>query len=206
MKNSNVIKRRNKLKFLWKRCFDIWLSLVLLILFLPLLLVTSLAIYALMGRPIFFIQERPGKDGKIFKIVKFRTMKLGNEPDEQRITNLGKLIRRFSIDEIPQLINVLFGDMSFVGPRPLLKEYLPLYNSFQVRRHEVLPGITGWAQINGRNALSWEDNFRLDVWYVDNFSISLDLKIIILTIIKVLKGAGVSQEKYVSRPKFTGNK
>jgi lipopolysaccharide/colanic/teichoic acid biosynthesis glycosyltransferase len=160
---------------------------------------------------IFFLQDRPGKDGKIFKIIKFKTMtdKRDNEgnllPDNQRLTKIGKLIRSTSIDELPQLINVLKGDMSLIGPRPLLVQYLPLYTKEQVRRHDVRPGITGWAQVNGRNAISWKEKFELDVWYVDHMSFLLDLNIIYLTIKKVFKREGISSGTSVTMEPFTGD-
>ena len=165
-----------------------------------------------MGRPILFTQDRPGKDGKIFKIYKFRTMTNETDengellPDEQRLKGIGKTIRKLSLDELPQLINVIRGDMSFIGPRPLLVEYLPLYNKEQARRHEVTPGITGWAQVNGRNAISWEDKFKYDVWYVDNCSFLVDMKIIWLTILKVLKQEGISSEQHATMEKFKGSR
>ncbi len=161
---------------------------------------------------VFFKQERPGKNGRIFGVIKFKTMKdtrdsSGNLlPDSERITGIGRFIRSTSIDELPQLINVLKGEMSLVGPRPLLVKYLPLYNEQQARRHEVRPGITGWAQVNGRNAISWEQKFEYDVWYVDNMSFSLDIKIIILTIKKVVVREGISSETAVTMEAFKGTK
>lgn len=163
------------------------------------------------GKP-FFIQPRPGKNEKIFKLIKFKTMndkrdKLGYLlPDEKRLTVVGKFVRKTSLDEIPQLINVIKGDMSLVGPRPLLVEYLPLYNEEQKRRHEVKPGITGWAQVNGRNAISWEEKFKYDVWYVDHLSFILDLKILLLTIKKVFKREGISSTNAATMERFTGSK
>jgi len=164
-----------------------------------------------MGSPIFFAQPRPGKNGHIFTFYKFRTMTddLDSEgkllPDEKRLTAIGQFLRQTSLDELPQLWNVLKGDMSFVGPRPLLVAYLSRYNSEQARRHEVKPGITGWAQVNGRNAISWEEKFKLDVWYVDNWSLWLDLKILFLTVIKVLKRDGISEANHVTMSEFQGN-
>jgi lipopolysaccharide/colanic/teichoic acid biosynthesis glycosyltransferase len=158
-----------------------------------------------------FIQSRPGKNGRIFKIIKFKTMNDKKDekgdllPDEKRLTKIGRLIRKTSLDEIPQLINVLKGDMSLVGPRPLLMDYLPLYNDFQKRRHEVKPGITGWAQVNGRNAISWVEKFKCDIWYVDNVTFMLDLKIILLTILKVFKREGISQYGEATAEPFKGN-
>jgi lipopolysaccharide/colanic/teichoic acid biosynthesis glycosyltransferase len=164
-----------------------------------------------MGFPIFFIQPRPGKNGKVFLLLKFRTMSQVADSsgqllsDQLRLTKLGKLLRKLSLDELPQLINVLRGEMSLVGPRPLLVEYLPLYSREQARRHDVLPGITGWAQINGRNSLSWDEKFKLDVWYVDNQSFFLDLKILFLTLKKVLIREGISANGEATMTKFTGN-
>jgi lipopolysaccharide/colanic/teichoic acid biosynthesis glycosyltransferase len=163
------------------------------------------------ARKVFFIQPRPGKDEKIFLIIKFRTMKELRDkdgkllPDNKRITPIGKFIRKSSIDELPQLLNVLKGDLSLIGPRPLLVDYLPLYNDFQRRRHEVRPGITGWAQINGRNAISWDKKFAFDLWYVDNISFHLDCKIFFGTIIKVFKSNGISSGTSVTMEKFKGN-
>ena len=164
-----------------------------------------------MGTPIIFTQRRPGKDGKIFNIIKFRTMLNDKDangnylPDEQRLTQLGIWLRNSSLDELPELINVLKGEMSIVGPRPLLIEYLPLYSDHQARRHDVLPGITGWAQINGRNALTWDEKFNFDVWYVDNHNILLDIKIILRTVSKVLDKSGIDDDIGVGQEKFKGN-
>ena len=194
-----------------KRVFDIFLAVSLIILFSFLFVIISLLIWLILGRPILFTQLRPGLGGTPFKIYKFRTMKIsldeaGNSlPDNQRITRLGDFLRHASLDEIPTLWNVLMGDMSFVGPRPLLMEYLPLYSSEQMRRHEVKPGITGWAQINGRNAISWKDKFELDVWYVDNNNFWLDFKILLLTIITVFKSSDITQEGHVTAEKFRGS-
>ena len=192
----------------FKRVIDIIGSLIGLILVSPIILVISLMIYLTMGRPIFFKQVRPGLYGKPFTIYKFRTMldlrdKNGNLlPDEKRLTPFGNLLRKFSIDELPELWNVLKGDMSLVGPRPLRMEYLDRYTLEQKRRHNVKPGISGWAQINGRNAIYWEEKFKLDVWYVDNWSLLLDIKILFLTIIKVIKFEGISAEGYATMPEF----
>lgn len=197
-------------RIITKRILDIIGALVLLIFTSPVLLfITILLFFANNGKP-FFIQSRPGKNKKIFKILKFKTMRddfdeRGNLlPDQKRLTVIGKFVRKTSLDELPQLINVLIGDMSFVGPRPLLIEYIPLYSEFQSRRHEVRPGITGWAQVNGRNAISWEEKFKLDVWYVDNYSLSLDIKILYLTFLKVLKSEGISSQGHVTTEKFRG--
>jgi lipopolysaccharide/colanic/teichoic acid biosynthesis glycosyltransferase len=194
-----------------KRFFDFLLSLVLLLILCPIYIVVVLLILFKIGRPVFFRQKRPGVSGKIFNIYKFRTMTVekdeGGEllPDEQRLTSVGMYIRSASLDELPQILNVLKGDMSFVGPRPLLIEYLSLYSEKQSRRHEVKPGITGWAQVNGRNAISWEEKFDLDVWYVDNQSIWLDIKILWLTIKKVILRDGISQNDHVTMDKFKGS-
>lgn len=194
-----------------KTTFDRVLALFLILLFLPIYLIVSLIILLKMGRPVFFTQKRPGYKEKIFSIYKFRTMtdekdENGNLlPDEKRLLGVGKFIRSTSLDELPQLFNVLKGDMSFVGPRPLLVEYLRLYSDEQKRRHNVKPGITGWAQVNGRNAISWEDKFKYDVWYVDNQSFFLDMKILWITFLKVLRRKGISSNTSVTMEKFTGN-
>ncbi|PMQ01792.1 MAG: UDP-galactose phosphate transferase [Dictyoglomus sp. NZ13-RE01] len=193
-----------------KRVIDIIGALAGLIISAPLMFFVSFIIYLTMGRPIFFKQVRPGLNGKPFVIYKFRTMldlrdENGNLlPDEKRLTTIGKFLRSTTLDELPEFWNVLKGDMSLVGPRPLLMEYLDRYTSEQARRHEVKPGMTGWAQINGRNAISWEEKFKLDVWYVDNWDILLDLKIIFLTILKVLKREGISAEGHATMPEFRG--
>lgn len=186
-------------------------ALVLLLLASPVLLATAMAIRVAMGSPIFFRQERPGRYGQIFRIYKFRTMTDERDahgvllPDAQRLHGVGRFIRSTSLDELPQLLNILRGEMSFIGPRPLLPEYLPLYSPEQARRHEVLPGITGWAQINGRNAISWAEKFRLDVEYVERQSLLFDLNIAFLTLKKVLVREGVSQEGHVTTEKFNGH-
>jgi lipopolysaccharide/colanic/teichoic acid biosynthesis glycosyltransferase len=195
-----------------KRLIDIVGSLIGLALSSPIIIVISIVIYFTMGRPIFFKQVRPGLKGKPFVIYKFRTMlDLRNEkrnllPDEKRLTTIGKFLRSTTLDELPEFWNVLKGDMSLVGPRPLLMEYLDRYTPEQARRHNVKPGMTGWAQVNGRNAISWEEKFKLDVWYVDNWNIFLDLKIILLTILKVLKREGISAEGHATMPEFRGVK
>jgi lipopolysaccharide/colanic/teichoic acid biosynthesis glycosyltransferase len=194
-----------------KRLFDIFLSALGLILLSPLIVMTAIFVFVDLGFPIFFTQIRPGYKGNLFKIYKFRSMndietKKGMQtPDIKRLTAFGLLIRSTSIDELPSLWNVLIGDMSLVGPRPLLVEYLSLYNGEQARRHNVKPGITGWAQVNGRNALSWRKRFELDVWYVDNHTFFLDLKILLITIKKVLFREGISESGQVTMSKFTGN-
>jgi len=186
------------------------IAILLLTLLCPIILATALLIYSFIGTPILFTQTRPGLKGKPFKIYKFRTMTNEKDSrgellsDEKRLTSLGKKIRQLSLDELPQLFNVLCGDLSLVGPRPLLMEYLPLYSKEQSRRHNVLPGITGWAQINGRNAISWEEKFKLDVWYVDHQNFWLDLKILLLTLKKVFKKDGISANNHVTIEKFQG--
>ncbi|HEY8894683.1 MAG TPA: sugar transferase [Niastella sp.] len=194
-----------------KRFLDLIVSLVAFSLLLPLFIIVTVLLYiANQGKP-FFVQPRPGKNGRIFRLVKFKTMNdrkdaAGNLlSDAERLTAVGKFIRKTSLDEIPQLINVIKGEMSLIGPRPLLVEYLPLYNDTQKRRHEVRPGITGWAQVNGRNAIGWKEKFELDVWYVDNMSLLLDCRIIIFTMMKVVKSEGVSQQGHVTMTKFQGN-
>lgn len=195
-----------------KRFMDIVLASFGLIVLLPVIGIVAVCIHRKLGIPVIFSQLRPGRHGKPFKMFKFRTMldafdAAGNPlPDSQRMTPFGRLLRSTSLDELPELWNVLKGDMSLVGPRPLLMEYLPLYSSEQYRRHDLRPGVTGWAQINGRNALSWEDKFKLDVWYVDNQSFWLDCKILFLTVKKVLVRDGISADGEATMTKFTGNK
>lgn len=194
-----------------KRLFDVAAAGVGLLLLAPVIAVVAILIRSKLGSPVFFRQTRPGLHGKPFEMVKFRTMldaqdENGNPlPDSERMTPFGRFLRSTSLDELPELWNVLKGDMSLVGPRPLLMEYLPLYSMEQYRRHEVRPGVTGWAQVNGRNAISWEDKFRLDVWYVDNQSLWLDVKILFLTVRKVLVRDGISGEGEVTMSKFTGS-
>ncbi|QOR61802.1 sugar transferase [Sulfurovum indicum] len=195
-----------------KRMFDVVLVLILIVFLLPVYMIVSLLIVITMGSPILFKQKRPGKDGKIFEIYKFRTMtdetdeKGGLLSDEKRLTKMGKFIRSTSLDELPQLFNVLKGDMSFVGPRPLLVEYLPLYNEKQKKRHNVKPGITGWAQVNGRNSISWEEKFDYDVWYVEHQSFLLDMKILWMTFLKVFDRSGISSDTSVTIEKFKGSR
>jgi len=195
-----------------KRLFDIVAAALGLAVLAPVMLVIALLINRKLGSPVLFRQTRPGLNGKPFRMVKFRTMldatdKEGNSlPDDQRMTPFGSFLRATSLDELPELWNVLKGDMSLVGPRPLLMEYLPLYSKEQCRRHEARPGVTGWAQVNGRNAISWEDKFQLDVWYVDNQSLWLDVTILFLTVKKVLVRDGISEEGEVTMSKFTGSK
>lgn len=195
-----------------KRVLDVVGSAVGLLLLSPVLIAVSVMIRKQLGSPVLFRQTRPGRNGEPFDMVKFRTMRDAVDadgrplPDAERLTRLGRILRASSLDELPELWNVLKGDMSLVGPRPLLMEYLPLYSPEQARRHEVRPGITGWAQINGRNAISWDDKFALDVWYVDNRSLWLDLRIIWLTIRKVIKRDGISAAGEATMPKFTGSR
>lgn len=194
-----------------KRIFDVLLSVTIIVLTLPLVLFGALVVWLSMGRPVLFQQMRPGYKGRPFMLYKFRTMRDACDaagrvlPDAERLTKWGSLLRRTSIDELPQLFNVLRGDMSIVGPRPLLMEYLPLYSAEQMRRHDVRPGITGWAQVNGRNALTWDERFRLDVWYVDHCSFRQDLRILLLTVRKVLVREGISADGEATMSKFTGS-
>ena len=195
-------------KHFFKRLIDFLIVLNVLLIIWPILLIIIIWLhFANKGAGVFFTQERPGKGGKIFKVIKFKTMTdEGNLlPDADRLTNVGRFVRSTSIDELPQLINVLKGDMALIGPRPLLVQYLPLYSKEQARRHDVRPGITGWAQVNGRNAISWTKKFELDVWYVDHCSFWLDVKIIFLTIKKVFVREGISQEGQATMEFFTGN-
>jgi len=188
-----------------KRLLDICIALGALIVLFPIILVTALISRLVQGSPVLFSQPRPGKDGKIFVLRKFRTMKTGDGSDEARLTGWGSFLRKTTLDELPQLWNILKGDMSLVGPRPLLVEYLPLYSPEQGRRHDVRPGLTGWAQVKGRNSLSWEEKFEYDVWYVDNQSFFLDLKIIFLTFVTVLARKGINQEGSATMERFTGS-
>ena len=199
-------------KDFWKRVIDFILSLLTLAILWPILLVITIWLhFANKGAGAFFLQERPGKNGKIFKVVKFKTMTDERDaegnllPDADRLTNVGRFVRSTSIDELPQLINVVKGDMALIGPRPLLSQYLPLYSEEQARRHEVRPGITGWAQCHGRNAISWTEKFKLDVWYVDHCSFLTDLKVIGITIKKVLVRDGISQEGNATMEAFNGH-
>ena len=199
-------------KHFFKRVIDFTIVLVALLIIWPILLIITVWLhFANKGAGAFFTQERPGKDGKIFKVIKFKTMTDERDengkllPDAQRLTKVGKFVRSTSIDELPQLINVLKGDMALIGPRPLLVKYLPLYSEEQARRHEVRPGMTGWAQCNGRNAISWTKKFELDVWYVDHCTLWTDIKIIWITIMKVLKRADISQDGQATMEAFNGN-
>ena len=199
-------------KHFFKRFFDILISFTALVCLSPVLVIVTIWLhFANKGAGAFFLQERPGKNAKIFKIIKYKTMTDERDangnllPDAERLTKVGRFVRSTSIDELPQLINVLKGDMSLIGPRPLLIEYLPLYSATQARRHEVRPGITGWAQVNGRNAISWQKRFELDVWYVDNLSLLTDIKIILITIKKVLYRSNISSSTSATMEAFDGN-
>ncbi len=199
-------------KYFFKRFFDFWLSLIALFCISPILLVITIWLHFANKRVgAFFIQERPGKNGKVFKVIKYKTMTderdaAGNLlPDEERLTKVGRFVRSTSIDELPQLFNVLKGDMSLIGPRPLLVQYMPLYSPEQARRHEVRPGISGWAQCHGRNNISWTEKFKLDVWYVDHCSLVTDIKVIWITVMKVLKRADISQEGQATMEAFNGH-
>lgn len=195
-----------------KRLIDIFVAFFVSMLFVPIFIIIAISVRVKLGSPILFTQDRPGLHGKIFRMMKFRTMLDGKDkqgnflPDNERMTKLGSFLRSTSLDELPGLFNVLKGDMSLVGPRPLLVQYLPLYNAEQARRHDVCPGITGWAQVNGRNAISWEQKFKLDVWYVDNQNLLLDFKILLLTVKKVFVREGISADGEVTMTKFTGSK
>lgn len=198
-------------KYFFKRFFDFWIALIALLCLSPLLVIMIIWLYyANKGAGIFFLQERPGKDGKIFKVIKYKTMTDERDadgnllPDAERLTKVGRFIRSTSIDELPQLINVLKGDMALIGPRPLLPQYLSLYSPEQARRHEVRPGITGWAQCHGRNAISWTERFKLDVWYVDNVSLWIDIKVVIITIKKVIFRADISSSTSATMEFFDG--
>ena len=202
---------KKKYRIFIKRILDICVALGLLIVLFPVIVIVAVLVKTKLGSPIIFTQERVGKNNKIFKMIKFRTMKqcidkYGNMlPDEERLTSFGKKLRSSSLDKLPELINILKGDMSLVGPRPLLVDYLPLYSKEQIRRHEVLPGLTGWAQINGRNSIKWKKKFELDVWYVENWNLKLDIKIIFLTIIKVFKMDGINQNAEITMERFNGS-
>jgi sugar transferase EpsL len=194
-----------------KRIFDLLLTIPGLILISPIALLVAILVRIQHGRPILFSQERPGHRGQLITVRKVRTMTEDRDsqgnllPDDQRLTSLGRFLRAFSLDELPELINVLLGEMSLVGPRPLLIQYLERYSPEQARRHDVLPGITGWAQVNGRNALTWEDKFCLDVWYVDHWSLWLDIKILAITLLKVIKREGISQPGHATAEEFMGS-
>lgn len=204
--------KKSGVQSVMKRSMDLVVSIAMLIAFSPVILVIALFVRWKLGSPVLFAQERPGLGGKMFLLYKFRTMTDEKDgmgrllSDHLRLTSFGRRLRRLSLDELPQLFNVIKGELSLVGPRPLLPEYLPLYNEEQARRHSVKPGITGWAQVNGRNAISWEEKFKFDLWYVDNQSILLDLKILILTMKKVVRTEGITQHNHVTMEKFTGSK
>lgn len=193
-----------------KRVFDFTVALTVLLFLWPVILIIACLVWRYHGRPVLFCQQRPGLHGKPFNIYKFRTMATFYDangellPDKDRMTRLGSILRKYSLDELPQLFNVIKGELSLVGPRPLLMEYLPLYSEEQARRHNARPGITGWAQVNGRNAVSWEEKFKYDVWYVDHQSFGLDLKILWMTLMKVVASEGVSQAGHVTMEKFKG--
>ena len=189
-----------------KRAFDILLTLLTAALWLPVLALAAAVVLVCLGTPILFVQERPGLKGKIFRLFKFRTMRLGDAPDAERLTRFGRFLRATSLDELPELINVLKGDMSLVGPRPLLSRYLSRYTPEQMRRHDVRPGLTGWAQINGRNAITWEQKFAYDVWYVDHQNLWLDLKILWLTVWRVVTRHGITADGEATMGEFMGVK
>jgi len=205
MKNTSVLHK------LAKRTMDIAGALVGLILCMPIFLIVPIVIKLVSRGPVFFLQKRAGLGGKPFHIIKFHTLTTQRDasgellPDEQRMTRWGQFLRRWNIDELPEFLNILIGNMSLVGPRPLPVRYLDRYSPAQARRHEAVPGITGWAQINGRNAISWDEKFRLDVWYVDNWSVWLDIKILFLTFLSVFKGTGISADGHATMPEFTGS-
>jgi sugar transferase EpsL len=208
------VKRSHRVYDAVKRLLDLAAALVLLVALSPIILVTAVLVRAKLGSPVIFRQQRPGKDGRVFTVYKFRTM-LDAAPDAgsvdavssdaERLTRFGSVLRSTSLDELPEFVNVLLGQMSVVGPRPLLVEYLPRYNATQARRHEVRPGITGWAQVNGRNAVSWDERFKMDVWYVDNRSLALDLKILVMTFSTVFRREGVSSATHATMEPFGGN-
>jgi sugar transferase EpsL len=213
MTSGSPLVRRRTSPLLWsaKRALDVVAATAGLAVAAPILVVASIAVRTFLGSPVLFRQERPGLHGRPFTLLKLRTMRhaVGSDgrplPDAERLTTFGRILRATSIDELPTLCNVLRGDMSLVGPRPLLMEYLPLYTDAQRQRHQVRPGITGWAQVNGRNALSWEEKFRLDLWYVENRSFLLDLKILALTLVKVFRGEGIAQPGHATMEPFRGN-
>jgi sugar transferase EpsL len=194
-----------------KRLFDLFFSLIALLLTSPVMLLIALIVRLFLGNPILFRQQRPGYLGRPFSILKFRTMTSARDskgnllPDSRRLTRLGRFLRNLSLDELPELFNILWGDMSWIGPRPLLMEYLELYSPEQMRRHQVYPGLTGWAQVNGRNALTWQDKFRMDTWYVDHWTFWLDMKILLLTLWKVLTREGITQPGQATTEYFSGN-
>ena len=207
-----IVNTLNMYRHFFKRFLDFWIAFIVIILISPILLVVTIWLhFANKGAGAFFFQERPGKGGKVFKVIKFKTMTDERDvngnllPDEKRLTKVGKFVRSTSIDELPQLINVLKGDMSLIGPRPLLVQYLPLYSPEQARRHEVRPGISGWAQCHGRNAISWTEKFKLDVWYVEHCTLWTDIKVIWITFMKVLKRADINEVGQATMEPFNGN-
>ena len=209
--NYKKVKRPNLFKRIVKRCFDFFTSFVAIALLSPFFIIfTPIVAIAMKGNP-FFVQKRPGKDGKVFKMIKYRTMTIAKDkegnllPDEQRLTKFGKIMRKLSIDELPELFNILVGNMSVVGPRPLLVQYMPLYNEFQAQRHLVRPGLTGLAQVSGRNSISWQQKFEKDIEYIEKMSFFFDIKIIIMTVVKVFKKEGISQDGQATMEFFTGN-
>ena len=199
-----------KLYIIIKRILDLFISIFAFLILLPLFITVFIILYISNGGKVFFFQERPGKDEKVFKIIKFKTMNDKKDdhgeflPFEERVTKIGLFIRNYSLDEIPQLLNVIKGDMSIVGPRPLLTQYLPLYNQEQKKRHQVKPGITGWAQVKGRNSISWKQKFAYDVWYVNNISMVLDIKILLLTLKRIVVPEGINSANGLNMPDFTG--
>ena len=204
-----LVVKRSRSGDAMKYCFDLLLIVIASIVVIPIVLILSAVVYLKMGRPVFFVQTRVGKNNKIFKIIKFRTMLNktdDKQTDEDRLTPFGKFLRSTSLDELPELWNVVRGEMSLVGPRPLLVKYITLYSEEQARRHHVRSGITGWAQINGRNAISWDEKFKLDVWYVDNHNLLLDLNILFSTVFKIFRREGISAAGEATMPEFTGPK
>jgi len=208
------VKHSHRVYDVFKRALDLLAALILLVVLSPVIVIAALLVRAKFGSPVIFAQKRPGRDGRVFTVYKFRSMRDATPgtdaveavgTDAQRLTRFGRILRSTSIDELPELVNVLLGQMSIVGPRPLLVEYLPRYNAFQARRHEVRPGITGWAQVNGRNALSWDERFELDVWYVDHRSFLLDLRILGMTVATVFRREGVSAAGHATMEPFGGN-
>jgi len=208
------VKRSHRVYDAVKRVLDILAAVVLLVVASPLIAATALLVRVKLGSPVIFKQRRPGHDGRLFTVYKFRTMRDAPVPssaadavatDSDRLTRFGRILRSTSLDELPELINVVFGQMSIVGPRPLLPEYLPRYNAEQSRRHEVRPGITGWAQVNGRNAVSWDERLKMDVWYVDNRSLALDLRILVMTLTTVFRREGVSADGHATMRPFSGS-
>ncbi|MBT9315655.1 sugar transferase [Leptothoe spongobia] len=206
-----MISTRKALCYFVKQLVDRTIAAISIVILSPVFIVISILVYFSMGSPVIFTQDRPGQNNRIFKFYKYRTMTNERDargillPDSRRLTGIGQFLRKTSLDELPQLFNVVKGDMSFIGPRPLLVEYLPLYSQEQARRHDVPPGISGWVQVNGRNSLDWEEKFKLDIWYVDNWNLWLDIKILILTFVKVLKRDGISHKGHATMDRFKGS-